>query len=320
MSQRPVPCGIAIPQMFPGGPTHMELIRRHAARAEELGFHSLWVQEQIIGSTSSLEPISLLCYVAALTDRVRLGTAVVVATTRNPVHLAKEFSTLDQMSDGRLIVGLALGGRRRHYPLLGGPSERRVRHFVESLDVMKALWTQPEVSYEGSFWKLDGVAMEPKPVQKPHPPVWFGSRHPAGLRRAVRLANGWMGAGGTTPEEFREHVGIVREALGDSRDPASFPIAKRVYLAVDDDRDRAERRLREWFGPRYGSEDLGSRVSIWGSVSQCIEGLQHIVDAGAQMLMLNPVFDDIEHLEVLSRDVIPNLHLPQDAPPTFFEA
>ena len=306
--------------MFPGGPTDMELIRRHAARAEELGFHSLWVQEQIIGKTPSMEPISLLCYVAAVTERVRLGTAVVIATTRNPVHLAKEFGTLDQMSGGRLIVGLALGGRRRHYPLLGGPSERRVRHFVESLEVMKALWTQPEASYEGRFWRLDGVTMEPKPIQKPHPPVWFGGRHPDGLCRAVRHGDGWMGAGGTTVEEFKEHVRIVREALVQAgRDPASFPIAKRVYLAVDDNADRAERRLREWFGPRYGSEDLGSRVSIWGSVPRCIEGLQQVVDAGAQMLMLNPVFDDIDHLEVLSKDVIPHLHLPEDSPATFFE-
>ena len=318
--KRPVPCGISIPQVFTGAPTDMALVKEHAARAEEFGYHSLWVQEQILGSTPSLEPISLLCYVAAVTSRVRLGTAVVIASTRNPVHLAKAFGSLDQMSGGRLIVGLALGGRRRQYPLLGGPSERRVRHFVESLEVMKALWTEPEASYEGCFWTLDGVDMEPKPLQRPHPPIWFGGRHPDGLRRAVRHGNGWMGAGSTTLEEFAGHVPIVREALESAgKDTASFPISKRVYVAVDDDQDRAERRLREWFGPRYGSEDLGSRVSVWGSVPQCIEGLQKVVDAGAQMLMLNPVFDDMEHLEVLSSEVIPQLRLPAGALSTFFE-
>ena len=298
----------------------MALVKDHAARAEELGYHSLWVQEQIFGSTPSLEPISLLCYVAAVTERVRLGTAVIVASTRNPVHLAKAFGSLDQMSGGRLIVGLALGGRRRQYPLLGGPSERRVRHFVESIEVMKALWTQSAAAYEGHFWTLDGVAMEPKPLQQPHPPVWFGGRHPDGLCRAVRLGDGWMGAGSTTLDEFRGHVPIVREALESAgKDPASFPISKRVYVAVDDDRDRAERRLRDWFRPRYGSEALGSLVSVWGSVSQCIVGLQDVVDAGAQMLMLNPIFDDMEHLDILADEVVPQLHLPAGAPPTFFE-
>ena len=160
----------------------MGLVRRLVGHAERLGRHSLWVQEQILGRAPFLEPVSLLNYVAAVTEKVRLGTAVVVLSTRNPVLLAKELSTLDQMSGGRLIVGLALGGSRRTYPLLGGPSERRLRHFVECLEVMKALWTQELASYRGRFWKLEGEAMEPKPVQSPHPPIWFGCRHTDGLK------------------------------------------------------------------------------------------------------------------------------------------
>ena len=231
-------------------------------------------------------------------------------TTRNPVLLAKELSTLDHLSRGRLIVGLALGGRPRHYPLLGAPSDRRVRHFVESLRVMKALWEQPRARYKGHFWNLDGEAMEPKPAQKPRPPVWFGGRHPDTLRRAVRYGDGWMGAGSTTTEQFKGHVGTIREALESScRDPSTFPISKRVYVAVDNDESRAERRLHEWFEQRYGSADLASRVSVWGSASRCVEGLVEIVDAGAQMLMLNPVFDHLEHLEALRQGVIPHLRL-----------
>ena len=305
-----VPCGIAIPQVFHDGPVNMALVRDYVTRAETLGYHSLWVQEQIIGGTSALEPMSLLCYVAAVTRNIRLGTAVIVATTRNPVLLAKEFSTLDQLSDGRLIIGIALGGRPRQYSVLGGPSERRVRHFVESLQVMKALWTQPRASFDGHFWKLDGETMEPKPVQKPHPPLWFGGRHSDGLRRAVHQGDGWMGAGSTTTAQFREHVSIIRESLAASgRDPATFPISKRVYIAVDDDEARAERRLREWFGQRYGNADMASQVSVWGSTSRCVEGLADILEGGAQMLMLNPVFDHMEHLEALRHEVIPHLRL-----------
>ena len=315
MPQQTIPYGIAIPQVFPEGPVDMDLVREYVTRAEGLGYHSLWVQEKIIGDTPSLEPIALLCYVAALTRTVRLGTAVIIATTHNPVLLARQFSALDQMSGGRAIVGLALGGRPAHYPLLGGPPERRVRHFIETLEVIKALWSEPRATYEGDFWRLDGEPMEPKPVQRPHPPIWFGGRHPDGLKRAARHADGWMGAGSTTTEQFKGHVEVLREALDASgRDPSSFPIAKRVYIALDDDEARAEERLREWFARWYGSADLGSRVSVWGPVSRCVDGLAEVVEGGAHMLMLNPVFDHMEHLEALPEEVIGKLDLPEGHP------
>ncbi len=306
--QRNIPCGIAIPQVFPDGRVDMELVRGYTMRAEVLGYHSLWVQEQLIGGPASLEPVSLLCYVSAITRSIRLGTAVVIATTRNPVLLAKELSSLDVMSNGRLIIGIALGGRPTHYPLLGAPAELRVRHFVESLQVMKALWEQPRASFSGHFWTLRGEAMEPKPLQKPHPPIWFGGRHRDALRRAARYADGWMGAGSTSTAQFRGHVQVVREALDASRrDPAAFTIAKRVYVALDQDEARAERRLREWFGQRYGNADMASQVSVWGGVERCVDGLMEVVRSGAQMLLLDPVFDHMEHLEGLHRDVIPHL-------------
>ncbi|MAF52696.1 MAG: LLM class flavin-dependent oxidoreductase [SAR202 cluster bacterium] len=309
MSQNwPLPCGIAAPQAFADGEVDLDLIRSFAVRAEEVGYHSLWVAEQILGTTPTPEPVSFLSYLAGVTRRIRLGSAVIIATTRNPVLLAKQLSTLDVLSDGRLIVGTALGGRPPTYPLFGGPSDARARHFAESVQVMKALWTQDEATFDGQFWQLDGIQMSPKPVQKPHPPLWFGGRHPSGLRRTARLADGWMGAGSTTTEQFKEHVVSLRRELADrGRDPAAFPISKRVYIAVDDDRDRAERRLTEWFGAWYGRAEMGAQVSAYGSVAQCVNGLNEIVEGGAGMLMLNPMFDHAEHLERLASDVIPRL-------------
>ena len=303
-----VPLGIAAPQTFPDGEVDLDLVQRYATRAEELGYHSLWVVEQLIGSTPTPEPVTFLTYLAAVTERIRLGSAVVIATTRNPALLAKQLSTVDVLSRGRLIVGTALGGRPWTYPLFGGPSERRVRHFTESIGVMKALWTQERAEYKGDLWQLDGVPMSPKPVQKPHPPLWFGGRHPSGLRRAVRLADGFMGAGSTSTAQFRDHVRTIREELETrQRDPAEFPISKRVYISVDDNADRAKQRLTEWFGSWYGRAEMGSEVSVWGSVEACVEGLQEVVDAGAEMLMLNPVFDYDEHLETLMSEVGPAL-------------
>ncbi len=303
-----MPLGIAAPQTFPDGEVDLDLIRRYATRAEELGYHSLWVVEQLIGSTPTPEPVTFLSYLSAVTERIRLGSAVVIATTRNPALLAKQLSTVDVLSGGRLIVGTALGGRPWTYPLFGGPSGRRVRHFTESIGVMKALWTQERAEFNGDLWQLDGVPMSPKPVQKPHPPLWFGGRHPSGLRRAVRLADGFMGAGSTSTAQFRDHVLTMREELERrQRDPADFPISKRVYIAVDDDADRAKGRLTEWFGSWYGRAEMAAEVSVWGSVEVCVEGLQEVVDAGAEVLMLNPVFDYDEHLEVLMSEVGPAL-------------
>ena len=306
--QNHVPCGIATPQIFNDGPVEMDLVDRYVRQAETLGYDSLWVQDQTLGTAPSLEPVSLLCYVAAITRRVRLGTSVLVAPHRNPVNLAKTLITLDQMSNGRLIIGIGLGGPSSRAALFAAPSERRVRHFVEGLNVMKALMEQPRATYKGRSWNLEEEPMEPKGVQKPRPPIWFGARHPDALRRAVRHGDGWMGAGSSTPQDFKEQVGIVRGALDEAgRDRGSFAISKRVYVAIDDDRPRAERRLRDWFGAYYGNADMASRVAFWGSESQVAEGLAGIVDSGAQMLMLNPVFDLMEHVETLAQKVVPQL-------------
>ncbi len=301
------PCGIAIPQTFASSPVNMQLIREFLPKAETLGYESLWVQEQIIGDYPILEPVSLLTYAAALTSRLRLGTSVLLTVLRNPLQLAKSLSSLDQLSQGRLTVGVGIGG---HVPesLFGLPSERRARRFVEGLQVMKALWTQPRATVTGAFWQFENVPMEPKPVQKPHPPLWFGAREAVALKRAVRHGDGWMGAGVSSSADFIQQVGLVQRFLDEARrDPATFAISKRVYLAVDTDRDRAERRLREWFGLRYKNAEWGSRVSIWGNSAECTDKLGELVRAGARHLLLNPVFDELEHLELLAQEVVPHL-------------
>jgi alkanesulfonate monooxygenase SsuD/methylene tetrahydromethanopterin reductase-like flavin-dependent oxidoreductase (luciferase family) len=128
------------------------------------------------------------------------------------------------------------------------------------------------------------------------------------LKRAVRHGDGWMGAGVSSSADFIQQIGLVQRFLDEAqRDPATFVISKRVYLAVDNDRDRAERRLREWFGLRYKNADWASRVSIWGSPTECTDKLGELVRASAQHLLLNPVFDELEHLELLAQEIVPHL-------------
>ena len=307
-SRSGVEIGIALPQNFPDGRVDVGFVRRFVERAEALEYHSLWVVEQVIGTIASLEPVSLLSYVAAISSRVRLGTAVLVTNLRNPVQLAKSLSTVDQLSNGRLTVGVGLGPSLNAYPAFGVPSEHRVSRFVEGLQVMKALWTQPAAQHQGRVWQLDGVGMEPKPVQKPYPPLWFGARVPAALKRAVEHGDGWMGAGSSSNDDFKREVGELRRLLEEAgRDPASFAISKRVYLAVDDDEARAERRLMEWFGHFYHNPQMAQRVCVWGSRQKCLELLSELVSQGAQHLLLNPVYDYMEHMELFAEEMIPEL-------------
>lgn len=298
-----IPCGFAIPQVFPDGPVELDTIRSIATRAEELGFESLWTQEQIVGRSRSLEPLTLLSHLAAVTEWVRLGVSVIVLPYRSPVQLAKAVGSLDQLSGGRAILGVGLGARGNE-PVFGISERRRIRRLIESVQVMDALWTQDEAVFDGCFFKLDGTPMEPKPLQRPRPPIWFGARTEKALRRAVRYGDGWMGPGSSSSADFREHVQIVRRALDESgRDPSTFTISKRVYIAIDEDAERAERRLKAWFAHHYRNADMASRVSTWGPAERCYDDIDALIQAGAQHLLLNPVFDYEVHLDKLAHYV-----------------
>ncbi|HTK90193.1 MAG TPA: LLM class flavin-dependent oxidoreductase [Verrucomicrobiae bacterium] len=303
-----VPLAVSIPQTFPSGPIDPERIRRYLARAEALGFTGAWVVEQVVGTIPSLEPIELLTFAAAVTQRLRVGAAVLLTALRTPLHTAKSLATLDQLSGGRLDVGVGLGGQPAVYPAFGLSAERRAARFAEGVILMKRLWTEPRVTFDGEFYRLKDLPMEPKPRQRPHPPIWFGGHHPDALRRAVALGDAFMGAGSASTATFAAEVGLLRRALeAAKRDPVTFPVAKRVYIAVDDDRARAGRRLTEWFGGFYHRPQLAEEVSVWGSAEQCAEGLRAVVAAGAGMLMLNPVFDDEEQLERFAAELAPRL-------------
>jgi probable F420-dependent oxidoreductase len=300
--------GIGIPQTFENLASAASFLARFLPRAEALGYEGLWVQEQILGDAPLLEPVTLITYAAALTSKIRLGTSVLITVVRNPVQLAKSLASLDQLSGGRITVGVGIGGPHIPEKVFAVPTERRAQRFLEGLQVIKALWTEPRASMNGQFWRFADVTMEPKPSQKPHPPLWFGAREPVALRRAARLGDGWMGAGSSSSADFVQQLELLRRHLDEEgRDANKFTISKRVYVAADNDRMRAERRLRNWFGSRYRNADMATRVSIWGSRQECIDKLGELIRAGAQHLLLNPVFDETEHMELLASEVIPKL-------------
>jgi probable F420-dependent oxidoreductase len=300
---------ISIPQLFADGTFDPAGFRGYMERAEALGFDSAWSSEQVLGPAPVLSPVETMTYAAACTRGLRLGCAAFVSPLHSPVHLAKSLGTLDQLSRGRIEVGLAIGGRLRMFSAFDADPESFVARFSEGLALMKALWTEPEVDFDGRFWRLRGASMEPKPFQKPWPPVWIGGSHPNALRRAVRLGDGFIGAGSSTTAEFVEHVRVVRAALAETgRDPRGFRIAKRVYLAIDDDPERGWQRVGAALDDRYGGpRGRLAPVAVSGPPEAVVRGLREVAEAGAELILLNPLFDDAEQMERLAAEVLPQL-------------
>lgn len=294
-----IPLGAALPHRSPE-PIDVAAVRHVAQRAEALGFRDLWVTENTLDHVFCFDPVVVLTYAAAVTSTIRLGVSVVVLPVHNPIHVAHQWATLDYVSSGRAILGVGLG-RDHHYEQFQTPQEGRVRRFREGVELIKALWTEPKVGYDGRILRLAEGAMAPKPVQKPRPPIWMGVGHPDALRRTAALADGWMGSGGSSNAAFARSVPLLREALEKAgRDPAGFPISKRVFLSVDERPEAARAELHRWFTVVYRNPEGTDASGIHGTPEQVRERLEELVAAGANHLLLNPVARHAEQLEALA--------------------
>jgi probable F420-dependent oxidoreductase len=305
---------ISIPQRVNDG-FDASGVRSYLARAEELGFEGGWTLEQIVAAAPSLAPLELLSWAAAETTRLRLGVAVLISSLHDPLQLASTIATVDQLSHGRLDVGVGHGGNFRPFSAFGVEKSTFISYFTEGVELMKAAWSdEPTVTFHGRFRDVDGLPIEPKPVQRPHPPLWIGGSAPNALRRAVRLGDAFIGAGSSTTANFAEAVKTVRRELDEQgKDATQFRIAKRVYLTVDDDAARARRRVVDGLHRIYGdalASTLGE-VPVSGTPDDVVRGLREVIDAGAEMILLNPVGADVpenrEQMERLAAEVIPQL-------------
>ena len=289
------------------GPPTPRLISRHAARAESLGYDSLWVQHGVF--STPLDPFVLLAAAATATSRVKLGVSVVVLPLLSPsARRQNRGQPRSTLGKGRIILGVGLGGHEARYPIFGIDPARRVRRFTDSLELIKRLWTEDEVSFDNGEWRVDGLTLGPKPVQQPHPPIWFGARAEAAVKRAVRLGDGFMGAGASRMDSFLKLLGSLRRHLDASgRDPASFTVAKRLYIAIDDDKERAARELRRFFDHHYQSAELGLQVAAWGSEDEVTEQVARLAGEDPDMIMFNPIYDHVEHAERIAERIVPRL-------------
>jgi len=207
-----------------------EALTTFAREAEQRRMASLWVSDHVIIPHSSsgypggrfphppdkpyLEAVTTLAAAAMVTTQARLGASVFVLGHRHPVLMAKMLSTIDALSSGRLICGVGVGWWKQEIEALGSPFHARGRQADEMLRVFKALWTEDNPRFEGEFYKFSEIGFSPKPVQKPHPPLWVGGDSPGAFRRVVALGDGWH-ASGKTPADMRDRIGKLR-ALADA--------------------------------------------------------------------------------------------------------
>jgi alkanesulfonate monooxygenase SsuD/methylene tetrahydromethanopterin reductase-like flavin-dependent oxidoreductase (luciferase family) len=270
---------ISIPQFYADGEFDPVAFRNFFAAAEQLAYDSAWAHESVLSGTPQLSPIEAMTYAAACTQRLRLGCAVFVSTLHGPVHLAGSLATLDQLSGGRVDVGIGTGGGQRPFAAFGISADRYVARFTEGLAVMKALWTQQRVSFDGEFWQLTNAAMEPKPVQKPYPPVWIGASAPSAA---------------------------LTEA---GRDPGGFPIAKRLYIGVDDNSARARERMRAAIAGMYGRPVPEiEAAAVAGTPAECADAVARTAAAGAELILFTTLFDEGTQAARLADEIIPQLN------------
>jgi probable F420-dependent oxidoreductase len=222
-----------------------DTLRRVARRAEELGYASLWAFQRVLhpvdadldpAHRAALDPIVALAQAAAHTERIELGTATICAPFTAPALLAKAMTSLDVLSGGRLTVGLGSGWLPQEYAAAGVPFERRGARMEEYLRCLQALWTEDPVEFDGEFYTVPRSHVGPPPVQRPHPPILLGGTAPQALRRAGRLAQGWIASSRHDLSRIDSYIATVRDGAREAgRDPQALRILVRGLVDLLDD-------------------------------------------------------------------------------------
>jgi len=277
-----------------------------AARAEGLGYDSVWVGDSVLARPRH-DPLTLLAGVAGRVPRIALGTAVLLPALRNPVLLAHQVATLDQVSEGRFILGVGIArdvpNIRAEFAACGVPFEKRVGRMMEGLRLCRALWSGGAVDWDGR-WPVQGGVLAPVPYRTGGPPIWIGGNTPASLERVGKWFDGWFpnapGAG-AFGEQWRE-VGAIARAAG--RDPAGLSAAMYLTLTIDEDAARADARMDAFLEGYYGAPAavLRQRQAVYSGPADGVGAwLEGYARAGATDLVLRFAGEHERHLEALAR-------------------
>lgn len=306
----------------------LEALETVAKKAEELDYQSIWVHDHVLwnrsthehhissGSADALkeqtdpvffESLTCLSYLSGLTSRVKLGVACMVMPCRNPVYLAKQAANVDLLSKGRLILGVGLGSKAtvlaNEFEVLGVPTSKRAERTREYVDAMKALWTQSPANFSGKYVQFTNAEIYPKPVQKPHPPIWVGGWSRGSVRRAAQFGDGWI-PGWLTPKEMDESVTQLAElAHKYGRRPSEITIAAEKYLSLSKEHEKAVakalntiKQSRDTYERAVENLDLAMQAHVFGDTDAVNSKVDSFVDAGVSHFEFKFIYSSIAEL------------------------
>jgi probable F420-dependent oxidoreductase len=320
--------GLRLPSFALGvEPTSLTDMGAYLRRAEDLGFESALLIDHLLVAppayrTTWLEPVSLLAALAGVTRTLRLGTLVLVLPFRDPVAFAKEWATLDWLSGGRSILGVGVGWHEGEFAALRIPFRERGRRMNEMLESITALWAGDHVTYEGQFYRFEDLSIDPKPIQRPHPPIWIGGgTQPSEkiygqqvdtvrpvLRRIAKYAATWVPHSSATAEMVASDWEVIRDEMaGFGRDPDEMTkvYSNFVYvLRPGESAEAAAAKFRVFSGMDL---DYWSEFYLLGEAEEVAERIRGKVAAlgGVEHVILNPLDWEPGTLERLARDVLP---------------
>jgi alkanesulfonate monooxygenase len=307
--------GLAIKNFV--GPTEtpdIDDLYRYAARAEELGFESLWAWDHVILGVEPafpiLDAIGTLAAIAARTSRIRLGTGVLVLPLRNPTIAAKAIGTLDVISKGRLVLGVAAGWYAREFDAVGVPFKQRGRLFERNFEILTRLLSEDRVTLQADEFNLREAVMRPKPAQRPRPPILIGGYVDAVLKRVARRGDGWL-TYFYTPESYTRSwekiLGFAREA---GRDPKTLTGTNQLAILVGKSRAETEEPMRKWLQTEWDVAAWSESTiehAIRGSVDECVAQLRAHVATGVDRIILIPYRYEPAQVELIAKDILPRL-------------
>ena len=322
--------GLRIPSFALGPQTaSLAVMGAYLRRAEDLGFDSAVSIDHLLLTPPAyactwLEPVAMLSALAGVTRTIKLGTMVLVLPLRNPAYFAKEWATLDLLSGGRTILGVGVGWHEEEFALMGVPHKERGRRMDEMLEAVMALWAGDNVTYQGKYYQFKNLTIDPKPAQKPHPPIWLGggtqpsekiyaqtvaSIDPV-LRRIAKYAKTWVPHSSSTPDMVGGDWEKIQRFMAEyGRKPGEMTKVYSNFIWVLKPGERPESAVPHF--SVYSGMDLPywQEYYLLGEAEELAEKIRAKIDAlgGCEHVVLNPLNWGIDQLELLAGDVMPRV-------------
>jgi alkanesulfonate monooxygenase len=295
----------------PGEVPDVPGIYAYAERAEALGFESLWAWDHVLLGVEPafpiLDSITALGAIAARTSRIKLGTGVLVLPLRNPVTVAKALGSLDVISGGRLLLGVAAGWYAREFDAVGVPFKARGRQFERNLEILTRLWTEERVTLKVDEFNLREAVMVPRTAQRPRPPILIGGYVDAVLKRAGTKGDGWL-TYFYTPESFERAWRKVRDFAREAgRDPSTLTATNQLAIYVGESREQTTADMRRWLSTEWDVAAWSESTiehAIHGSPAECIAQLRAHVATGVDRIVLIPYRYQPLQVERIAKEVL----------------